>query len=145
MKLAEIITEYCYENNITIKQLANKLNMQSTHLYSYVNGNTLPNIETIVKIANFIDCSIDYLVGLDTNPKSFNFSHNFDKSKFFVRYDALLTKNKIKNHKLALKLNFAPAGYKHWKNGAIPHLDTLYEIAKYFNVSIDYLIGRSDD
>lgn len=32
-----------------------------------------------------------------------------------------------------------------WKNGAIPNGEILLKIADYFNVSIDYLMGRTDN
>lgn len=33
----------------------------------------------------------------------------------------------------------------YWKNGTMPKSDVLIQIADYFNVSTDYLLGRTDD
>ena len=43
------------------------------------------------------------------------------------------------------ELGFSTATSTHWKRGSIPKGDSLSKIAKYFNVSTDYLIGKTDD
>lgn len=40
----------------------------------------------------------------------------------------------------SIGLSTATATY--WKNGTIPKIDALIKLADYFNVSIDYLVGR---
>jgi len=42
-------------------------------------------------------------------------------------------------------LGFSNATATHWKNGKIPSGDTLSKIADYFNCSVDYLLGRTDN
>ena len=42
------------------------------------------------------------------------------------------------------ELGFSNAIATHWKNGQLPGLASLEKIADYFNVSVDYLRGKSD-
>lgn len=40
------------------------------------------------------------------------------------------------------ELSIATGSVTKWKNGSIPNGETLVKLADYFNVSIDYLLGR---
>jgi transcriptional regulator with XRE-family HTH domain len=51
------------ENNLTQKELAEKLNMQNTAISKYELGEREPDIETINNIAEFFNVSTDYLLG----------------------------------------------------------------------------------
>jgi transcriptional regulator with XRE-family HTH domain len=42
--------------------VAKKLNVSSATVTKWKNG-TIPNGETLIKIADFLDCSVDYLLG----------------------------------------------------------------------------------
>lgn len=43
------------------------------------------------------------------------------------------------------ELGFSNATATHWKNGTIPNGEALIKIADFFNISTDYLLGRTDD
>ena len=51
------------KKNITQKEIAEKLFLTQNGYSSYENGRTEPNIETLCKLADFYDVSLDYLVG----------------------------------------------------------------------------------
>lgn len=52
-------------------------------------------------------------------------------------------KHKISPQKLGKLINISPATFTKWKNGTPPNSDRLLQIADYFGVSTDYLLGRS--
>ncbi len=43
------------------------------------------------------------------------------------------------------KLGIAAGSVTRWKNGSVPNGKTLDVIANYFNVSVDYLLGKTDE
>ena len=45
------------------KELAEKVGYNQRNISDWENGRTEPNIEAIFKLANFFECSIDYLLG----------------------------------------------------------------------------------
>ncbi len=49
-------------NKITQKELAQDLGLAQTTIANYENGSRFPNQETLVKIANHFDVSLDYLI-----------------------------------------------------------------------------------
>ncbi len=50
-------------NKITQRQLAEYLQIAQPSYIRYENGSSEPNLETLVKIADFFDVSVDYLLG----------------------------------------------------------------------------------
>ncbi|MBQ4546429.1 MAG: helix-turn-helix transcriptional regulator [Oscillospiraceae bacterium] len=68
--LSENIKRYRTQNNITQEQLAEKINVTRQAVSNWENGKTEPDIETLTKIAQIFDISIDELVdGIPTGIK----------------------------------------------------------------------------
>lgn len=63
---------------------------------------------------------------------------------FWNCFYELCQKNEIKPLNVAKALKIGAGSITKWKNGTIPNGETLGKIADYFNVSIDYLLGRTD-
>lgn len=63
-----------------------------------------------------------------------------------IRLKELRKSKKINQQKLALKLNITQAAVSKYELGlSEPDIDTLIKIAEIFQVSVDYLIGFSDN
>ena len=66
-------------------------------------------------------------------------------NKFKERFSELLKENNINQTQIQKALNLSKNQVHYWIKGkAEPSLDNLIEIANYFNVCSDYLIGRQD-
>ena len=50
-------------NKVTQRQLAEYLQIAQPSYIRYENGSAEPSLETIVKIADYFDVSVDYLLG----------------------------------------------------------------------------------
>ena len=57
-------------NNITQKQLADFLGISERSYQNYEYGNREPNFDITVKLANYLEVSVDYLLGRTDNPNS---------------------------------------------------------------------------
>lgn len=64
---------------------------------------------------------------------------------FWDRFYSLCLENNTRPNPVAKALGFSSAACTKWKNGTNPSLDVVEKIAKYFNVTSDYLIGITDD
>lgn len=62
---AKILTELMTERNITQLQLAKHLNVGQQTISKYVNNKIEPGLDTIIKIANFFDVTVGYLLGTE--------------------------------------------------------------------------------
>lgn len=52
--------------NLTQQDCANYLGLSKTTLCYYEQGRMSPSIETTIKIADYFNCSVDYLLGHET-------------------------------------------------------------------------------
>ncbi len=60
----------CISKNTKPNPVAKEINISSGIITKWKTQNTLPNGETLVKIADYLDCSVDYLLGRTDNPNS---------------------------------------------------------------------------
>lgn len=51
---------------VTQQTIAEKIGIKKTTYWSYETGRTQPDFETLIKIADYFGCSIDYLLGHET-------------------------------------------------------------------------------
>ncbi|WP_230202465.1 helix-turn-helix domain-containing protein [Paenibacillus ihumii] len=65
---------------------------------------------------------------------------------FAERFKNLRLEKSISQQDIAASLGVDRSIVSHWERGTrIPSLDIAYALADYFDVSLDYLVGRSDD
>ncbi len=64
---------------------------------------------------------------------------------FWDRYSDLCAKKGESPNAVAKNLKIASGTVTEWKNGREPRNSTALKIASYFGVSVDYIIGKSDD
>lgn len=60
---------------------------------------------------------------------------------FFEILEALCTKNNTSVTAVLKELGYSTSKGTAWRNGSIPTGDILLNLAQYFNVSVDYLLG----
>lgn len=63
MKNLKLLRE---SQNLSQRECASQLDISKTTLCYYEQGKISPSVETIIKLADFFDCSIDYLLGHQT-------------------------------------------------------------------------------
>ncbi len=64
---------------------------------------------------------------------------------FWEIFQNLCKMNSTTPNYVCAKIGKSTATSTHWKNGSVPNGDVLIKIADYFNVSVDYLLGRTDN
>lgn len=63
-KFAERLKELRHERNLSQNELAKQINISVACINRWENNLRLPNIESIIVLCRFFDCSADYLIGL---------------------------------------------------------------------------------
>ena len=68
------------------------------------------------------------------------------KNMFAERLTDLLIEKSISKRNLAVKLNVSAQSVSDWSTGKVqPTAENIYIVAKYFNVTSDYLLGLEDE
>ncbi len=97
-----------------------------------------PSLKTLVKLCNYLEISIDYLFER-TLENNFKF-YKVDNNIFYSNLTKLIDSKSISGRKFCKDLGFSRDNIIRWKNGINPSVQTLIEIANYFNCFIDDLI-----
>ncbi len=134
----ERLADLLIEHNISKNQLSKIVGVRPDTIYGYYRKNLLPEIHIAKRIADYFGCSLDYLFGLteqvdnsDTNNLSFP-----DTIK------KLIKDNHKSVEKTMKELNISERTYYRWQSGESKPLTSIIVIlAKYFDVSIDFIIG----
>ena len=141
-KFVENLKELIDETGLSLRQLQTKSGVNAIQYSRYLRGYT-PTLDVTLKIAKYFNCSLDFLFGLSDEKNNQHYEgYSYDINKFLDRYLLLLKQNKITNYKFARSSIFNESTIRHWKNGKVPRLDVVYNIARDLDSSMDYLIGR---
>lgn len=108
--------------------------------YKYKQRN--PSLQTLIKVVNYLQVSIDYLYEKsDVN----NFSkYSTDQSKFYEYLTELIRKSNLSNRQFCKEMNYQKDNIIRYKNGVVPSVRTLFEIAEYFGCSVDDLLTKEN-
>lgn len=136
----EILKELIAEKSISLRTLSKESGVSAVQYSKYLHG-AYPTIDVAIKIANYFNCSLDYLFGV-SNVNIFKTYKDYNIKDFVERYKKLLETNNTSHYKFAKTHNLSESCLRHWKYGQIPKIESLIIIAINLSSSIDYLIGR---
>lgn len=137
----EVVQEIMIEKNLRAIDIAKGADIDKSLISDYLAGNSLPHLKNLLKIAEFLNVNIDYLLGRVTTKQNF---HNNNTSTFFERLNLLRLENKISINKLLSECAITHPAYYKWKGGSLPYIPQIISLADYFCVSADYLLGLTD-
>lgn len=132
--------------NVTRADLAEYLGVSAVAIGQYYNGDALPSMDNLIKIAKYFNVSTDYLLDTDWN-KKINANFRGYDGIFAKRLRELIKTKGIKHGDLADKkvLNVSRQAVGQYYNGTVlPPADKIVILARYFDVSADYLLGLTD-
>lgn len=85
MNFGERLKKIRASKNVSVSDLAKELNKAESTVRMWETGKNKPDIDTLVNIANYFDCTTDYLLGISNFPnkkerlKFKSFSNKFDE------------------------------------------------------------------
>ncbi len=127
------------------KEVAEAMGIKrSTYAVLENNHNIIPLVR-LNDFANFFDVSIDYVLGLTDTRQYEKSRRDIDRDITRKRLREVRNKNNYTQTKLAKFLNTSPSVWCDYERGRYLVSTTfIYEFAKKFNVSVDWLLGKID-
>lgn len=135
----ERLKELMLYKNIKSEKLAAAVGVTGSVVRRWTFNDTDVKLKNLLSLADFFNCSIDFLVGrsdkvLDFSPKEcppfydamLNALDHFDVTMYRVSEET-----KIKSYHFYI-----------WRKGSKPQLSSLIELANYLGCTIDFLVGR---
>ena len=107
------LKDLCIELGINLKQLAKEIDISDSLLYKYANNTTIPTVKNAIKIANYFNCSINYLFGLSELDNQQKINNLFNEPTFYNQYNKLLKENNTTHYALCKKLNLTSSSLTH--------------------------------
>lgn len=145
-KFAETLETLIFEHNnkekLDGKTLANHLGVAPPTITRYLNAKRAPTVKNLVMLADYFNCTTDFLLGRENEnyAKSFKacppFSQQFVKLLDHYGYNCLTFSNEANIHQSRVY---------DWKNGKkIPTIDSIIKIAEFFDCTVDFVLGREN-
>ena len=139
-KLINKIKELITSEEIKKGKLLSFLNLTDvTLLYIWKRGESLPSTSNYIKLAEYLNCSLDFLVNRTLSDDK---KYKYDEKKFYHNLRELMRiKNKTRYQMVYKDMICPSASFVKWKRGSIPTIETLIKLADYFSVSVDELLS----
>lgn len=103
----------------------------------------IPKPTILMRIADYFNISIEYLLA---RSNEVNFYKSEKPVEFLDRYNALKIEYNLTDYAIAQKLHITTSYTTNWKKKKyFPSIINIIELSEIFHVSIDYLLGRTDD
>ncbi len=137
------INELVGEQNIKKSTLPSKIGVDYRSVSNALNYGIVPSPRILIRIADYFNVSVKYLLGQTDDEY---FSKSKTDSNFDTRFRALCERDSVTFYKVGKDCHFSNSYISRWLNfGYLHSLELLEILSDYFSVSLDYLLGRTDD
>ena len=138
----ESLSELIMQANLTPSEFAKCVGCGKGTISRYLHEQKVPDVELLIHMADFFNCSTDYLLGRET--EKYNRVFVNPCPSFQKRLPILCKELGITKYQLQKQTGIAESAIYNWQNGKNkPRLDNLIKIADAFDCSLDFVLGRS--
>ena len=130
---------------LTQREIAKILKISKSSYNYFETGEHIIPLKHLNNFCNTFHVSMDFVCNLSKSNTTDNKKYKLKPNEIGKRLKAIRLKNKLTQKELAKVLNTTQSNISSYENGNTLILTAfLYNYAKYFNVSLDYLVGRSN-
>lgn len=138
-KFVENLKDMMFDAHITVPDLARQLGISEGATYSYFRNRT-PEVRNLILIAEYFDCSVDFLLGREPERQHSAFRPCppwKEQLAFLLKYYG------VNKYRLCRDVPVTHSVIYAWQKGdSEPKLDYVLRLADYFGCSVDFLLGR---
>lgn len=123
--------------DVAVKSGVDNHTLSNAFVYGIV-----PSSGSLIKLADFFNVSIGYLLGrTDEN----DFYKSEQNESFYDRFEKLCSEKSVSHYRVSTTCGFDNSNISRWfSKRYLPEPEILDAICEFFGVSIDYLLGRTD-
>ena len=141
-KLQEFLKDFMEEEGFAQVELADAIGISTDVIGRCLLYQIVPSIKSLIKLADYFQVPILYMFD---EVEYGDFTPAKEPTTFLNRLEELTQEKGEKYSALSHSMSFAPNAVYEWiRHNTIPSLDYLKELANHFDVSVDYLLGRTD-
>lgn len=140
-KFHERLAGLIIESETSVQELSEKYGFSLSALYKWLRGVCYPSFGNLVLLADNFGCSADYLLGLKDD--EVEYTANEQRQPFDVLFSDLLKEKNVSEYRLVKQTGLARSKVDEWRKAAsLPSVESLVLVAKFFDVTVDRLVGR---
>lgn len=138
---SDVLCELMDEKGVMPQDIQNYLDDTSiSKIYAWMEGRNMPLVDNLIKLADFFNCSIEYLIGRTQDVGSGKFQ---PAVPFDIQFRKILKEKKVSQYRLLKDKIISCGNIDFWLNKKkIPSVSSVIKLADYLQVDIDYLLGR---
>ena len=131
-----VVQNALQERGLTTQDLFDNEIISKNTFYKYKKRN--PSLQSLIKVANFLEMSIPYMYEIVDENKFAPYSTN--QSGFYYNLMNFIDLSGKSIRQFCKDLHYAKDNVVRYKKGVEPSVRTLFEIANYFQCSVDELL-----
>lgn len=138
MNFDKMLLEVMKEKSKTIKNLVENNIISEDSFYQY--KNYIPNLKHSMAIANYLEVSLDYILG---NIDFYDFkTYKEHQTKIYDNIIIIMKSLNVSKYRICKDLGISIDNFARWQKGNVPKFSTIIEISKYLNCRIDDILER---
>lgn len=139
---AERLSELIFDSEKNAREVAKEIGVSKTTIYEYLSGAKMPSLSNLIKLADYFQCAIDYLLGLEPERPALVFQ---PCKAFPARFEEVLKHFGITRYKLEQLTGISESTLYYWAKGQkTPNAESLILVCKKLDCRVDFLVGRSN-
>lgn len=139
-KFAENLKDLIFDSRINQKILSAETGIDKASVSRYVNGISIPNLKSTVLLADYFECSIDFLIGKSEENCHAGFR---PCPPFSERLKYYLSIYNGSPYCLCRELGLPDNKFYGWRDGlCFPTVANVEKLADFFKCTVDGFLGR---
>ena len=137
------LSEQMILHNLSAKELADTISCNRVTIFALKRGARLPSTEVLLSLAEYFQCSADYLLGLvEFVPEKTSYSAPVQN--FGEHFRKILEETNVSQYQLTKKYHISGNLIHRWLNNkTMPSVANLIKLSQCLDVPVDVLIGRT--
>lgn len=139
-KFAERLLNLIYASGKCLSEIPDAIGVNRNVFFYFLIDKEVPDFQTIVKLAEFFNCSVDFLLGLSASNDEKKYCACIP---FSIRYRLLLSRYGVTKYKIHKEVGIPEDVQRDWQTGQRePSVETAIRLAHYFDLALDEMLGR---